>query len=187
MMYGLSSWGSKLPKKRWRISLIGYLAADVHTAGRPHKKWELILIEAICSLQALTLDATNVEALLMKATAFLELKKMQEAIQHFQAAIRQAPVRFEAYAGKVLACFIPSQLRNLKRYTGVSTDWSDGLCWKAYWANYLHRFESLQLNLVPMIKSWCWCPRCILCGLVNIQQSLVLCFMKVFYHLRWEL
>lgn len=46
----------------------------------------------------------------MKATAFLELKKMQEAIQHFQAAIRQAPVRFEAYAGRVSAYFTPSPL-----------------------------------------------------------------------------
>lgn len=36
----------------------------------------------------------------MKATAFLELKKMQEATQHFQAAVRLAPVRYEAYTGK---------------------------------------------------------------------------------------
>ena len=36
----------------------------------------------------------------MKATAFLELKKILEATQHFQAAVRQAPLRFEAYSGK---------------------------------------------------------------------------------------
>lgn len=39
------------------------------------------------------------EALLLKATALLELRKTHEAIMHFQAAMRWAPHRFEAYKG----------------------------------------------------------------------------------------
>ncbi|XP_052798853.1 anaphase-promoting complex subunit 7-like [Mya arenaria] len=49
--------------------------------------------------KANTLDGMNVEGLLLKATAFLEVKQVNEATLHFQAAIRRAPLRFEAYAG----------------------------------------------------------------------------------------
>jgi anaphase-promoting complex subunit 7 len=36
---------------------------------------------------------------LLKASALLELKKTHESIMHFQAAMRWAPHRFEAYKG----------------------------------------------------------------------------------------
>ncbi|XP_052265985.1 anaphase-promoting complex subunit 7-like isoform X1 [Dreissena polymorpha] len=49
--------------------------------------------------KAMTIDSLNIEALLMKATAFLELKQINEATNHFHAAIKRAPLRFEAYVG----------------------------------------------------------------------------------------
>ncbi|KAK2170518.1 hypothetical protein LSH36_2g01059 [Paralvinella palmiformis] len=57
--------------------------------------------------KALNIDNHNVEGLLLKGAALLELKKMQEAIMHFREAIRLSPYRFEAYKGLV-DCFLAS-------------------------------------------------------------------------------
>jgi len=55
--------------------------------------------------KALNYDNRNQEALLLKGTALLELKKTQDAIVHFREAIRIAPYRFEAHKGLV-DCYI---------------------------------------------------------------------------------
>ena len=55
--------------------------------------------------QASSINSANVEALILKASALLELKKTHEAIMHFQAAIRWAPHRFEAYKG-LTDCYV---------------------------------------------------------------------------------
>jgi len=47
--------------------------------------------------QALSLDSRNIEALLLKGCALMEVKKMSEAISHFREALRLAPYRYEAY------------------------------------------------------------------------------------------
>ncbi|XP_045172454.1 anaphase-promoting complex subunit 7-like [Mercenaria mercenaria] len=57
--------------------------------------------------KASNIDSANVEALLLKASALLELKKTHEAIMHFQAAMRWAPHRFEAYKG-LTDCYVSS-------------------------------------------------------------------------------
>ena len=49
--------------------------------------------------QALNYDSRSQEALLLKGSALLDLKKTQDAIVHFREAIRIAPYRFEAHKG----------------------------------------------------------------------------------------
>ena len=56
-------------------------------------------LDGTFSLQANTIDPTNVESLLLKGLTLLEVKKAQEAILHYQSAVRLAPQRFEAYKG----------------------------------------------------------------------------------------
>ena len=51
-------------------------------------------------IQAISIDPTSVEALLLNGLTLLEVKKSQVAITHYQAAVRLAPQRFEAYKGK---------------------------------------------------------------------------------------
>jgi len=48
-------------------------------------------------LQALSLDSRSIEALLLKGSALVELKKTPEAVSHFREALRLAPYRYEAY------------------------------------------------------------------------------------------
>lgn len=50
--------------------------------------------------QANTLDPYNIEAFLLKGTALLELKKVDDATPHMKEALRLAPHRYEAYTGK---------------------------------------------------------------------------------------
>lgn len=49
--------------------------------------------------QANTLDPYNIEAFLLKGTALLELKKVDDATPHMKEALRLAPHRYEAYTG----------------------------------------------------------------------------------------
>ena len=49
--------------------------------------------------QANSIDPTSVESFLLKGLTLLEVKKTQEAILHYQSAVRLAPQRFEAYKG----------------------------------------------------------------------------------------
>ena len=53
-----------------------------------------------CYFQAYTLDNRNTESLLLKGSALLELKKIQEAILHYREALRVSPHRYEAHKGK---------------------------------------------------------------------------------------
>lgn len=50
-------------------------------------------------LQAYSLDNLSVQALVLKGSALLDMKKGPQAMQHFQEAVRMAPNRFEAYQG----------------------------------------------------------------------------------------
>ena len=49
--------------------------------------------------QALLINSRNVNSLILKGTAFLELKKINEASVHFVEALRVAPHLYEAYKG----------------------------------------------------------------------------------------
>lgn len=55
--------------------------------------------------KANSIDPTNVESLLLKGLTLLEVKKAQEAILHYQSAVRLAPQRFEAYKG-LIDCYL---------------------------------------------------------------------------------
>ena len=57
------------------------------------------ILEVDFSFQANSIDPTNVESLLLKGLTLLEVKKTQEAIFHYQSAVRLAPQRFESYKG----------------------------------------------------------------------------------------
>lgn len=50
-------------------------------------------------MQALNIDPMNVEALMMKGSALLELKKIPEAVTHVREALRLSPNRYEAHKG----------------------------------------------------------------------------------------
>ncbi|KAK8769574.1 hypothetical protein V5799_013963 [Amblyomma americanum] len=62
------------------------------------------------SQKACTLSPRHVEALLLKGTVLLELRKLHEAIAHFGEVFKVAPYRHEAYKGMV-DCYL-AQLRN---------------------------------------------------------------------------
>lgn len=62
------------------------------------------------SQKACTLNPRHVEALLLKGTVLLELRKLHEAIAHFGEVFKVAPYRHEAYKGMV-DCYL-AQLRN---------------------------------------------------------------------------
>lgn len=55
--------------------------------------------------KAFTLDNQCVEALLLKGTGLLELKRVEDAILHFREAIHLAPNRYEAHKGLV-DCYV---------------------------------------------------------------------------------
>ncbi|KAL5016106.1 hypothetical protein ScPMuIL_005695 [Solemya velum] len=57
--------------------------------------------------KATSIDTTNVEGFLLKGAALLDLKKTDEAWQHFQAALTLARHRYEAYHG-VVECALAS-------------------------------------------------------------------------------
>ncbi len=57
-----------------------------------------IIFKLFC-FQAYTIDSRCLEALLLKGTALLELKRHQEVLQHFREALRVAPHRYEAHKG----------------------------------------------------------------------------------------
>lgn len=55
--------------------------------------------------KACTLNTRNVEALLVKGSILLDMKKLQEAVIHFREVLRIAPYRYEAHKGLV-DCYI---------------------------------------------------------------------------------
>lgn len=55
--------------------------------------------------KANTLDPYNIEAFLLKGTALLELKKVDDATPHMKEALRLAPHRYEAYTG-LIQCYM---------------------------------------------------------------------------------
>lgn len=57
--------------------------------------------------KAYTIGNRNVEALLLKGSALLELKKIQDAASHFREAVTLAPYRFEAHKG-LIDCYMAS-------------------------------------------------------------------------------
>lgn len=62
-------------------------------------------LSVLCLFQACVLNPRNVEALLLKATIFLELKKYQDSVIHYREAMSLAPHRYEAHEGLV-NCYI---------------------------------------------------------------------------------
>lgn len=68
--------------------------------------------------QANTIDPYNIEAFLLKGTALLELKKVDDATPHMKEALRLAPHRYEAYTGKVALRLVPHRY---KAYAGKET------------------------------------------------------------------
>ena len=47
--------------------------------------------------KACVLDRRNVEALLLKGNILLEMKKLQDAMNHFREAVVLAPFRYETH------------------------------------------------------------------------------------------
>ncbi|GAB1607142.1 anaphase-promoting complex subunit 7-like [Argonauta hians] len=62
---------------------------------------------AYFALKAYTIDNRNIEALLLKGFALMELKKLQDAASHFREALTLAPYRFEAHKG-LIDCYMAS-------------------------------------------------------------------------------
>uniref|UniRef100_A0A0B7A0N2 Anaphase-promoting complex subunit 7 n=1 Tax=Arion vulgaris TaxID=1028688 RepID=A0A0B7A0N2_9EUPU len=84
---------------------MGYSSLAFHSTHLNKSK----TIRAIyCAQKAFTLDSLSVQALVLKATALLDMKKAPQAIQHFQEAVRMAPNRYEAYQGLV-ECYLSSR------------------------------------------------------------------------------
>ncbi|ELT97952.1 hypothetical protein CAPTEDRAFT_184536 [Capitella teleta] len=77
---------------------LGYLTMAINKTGR----------SVYFAKKALDIDGRSVEALLLKGYALLKQKKMQEAIQHLQEALRIAPYRFEAHSALV-ECYLKSR------------------------------------------------------------------------------
>ncbi|XP_067683037.1 anaphase-promoting complex subunit 7-like [Haliotis asinina] len=55
--------------------------------------------------KAYQIDPRSIQALILKGTALLELKKIHDATLHFLEAVRLAPHRFEAYNG-LIECYL---------------------------------------------------------------------------------
>lgn len=87
--------------------LVSQLMAATEVAPEPwvamgYFVMETKAIRAVYFAQkASSFDSTNVEALLMKGQALLNIKKTGDSIMHMQAALRLAPLRFEAYKGLI--------------------------------------------------------------------------------------
>ena len=56
----------------------------------------------LLTFQAYTVDPRSIQALLLKASSLLDLKKLHDAILHYLEAVRLAPHQFEAYSGMLL-------------------------------------------------------------------------------------
>lgn len=74
---------------------MGYYSLDTKKAARA----------VYFAHRASSIDPTSVESLLLKGLTLLEVKKTQEAILHYQSAVRLAPQRFEAYKG-LIDCYL---------------------------------------------------------------------------------
>ena len=57
------------------------------------------------------MNPRNVEALLLKAAIFLDLKKYQDAVVHYREAMHLSPYRFEAHEGLVNCYLAMHRLR----------------------------------------------------------------------------
>jgi len=78
---------------------MGY--SSLHSPSQTKNK----TIRAIyCAQKAYSLDSLCVLALVLKGTGLLDMKKSQQAMQHFTEAVKMAPNRFEAYQGCVDCC-----------------------------------------------------------------------------------
>ncbi|XP_041349110.1 anaphase-promoting complex subunit 7-like isoform X2 [Gigantopelta aegis] len=55
--------------------------------------------------KAYTVDPRSIQALLLKASSLLDLKKLHDATLHYLEAVRLAPHRFEAYSG-LIECYL---------------------------------------------------------------------------------
>jgi len=51
--------------------------------------------------KACQLNVRNVEAMMLKGTILLEMKKLQESVSHFREALKIAPFRYEAHKGLI--------------------------------------------------------------------------------------
>ncbi|KAH9513955.1 Anaphase promoting complex subunit 7 [Bulinus truncatus] len=84
---------------------MGYSSLALHSPNSNKSK----TIRAIyCAQKAYSLDNLSVQALVLKGTALLDMKKGPQAMQHFQEAVRMAPNRFEAYQG-LIDCYVSNR------------------------------------------------------------------------------
>lgn len=70
-------------------------------------------------LQAFTLDNRSIEALLLKGSALLELKKITEAIMHFREALRINSYRYEAHKGNINVIYTWIQIITVHYISGL--------------------------------------------------------------------
>lgn len=81
---------------------MGYSSLALHPSSSNKNK----TIRAIyCAQKAYSLDNLSVQALILKGTALLDMKKVPQAMQHYQESVRMAPNRLEAYQG-LIDCLI---------------------------------------------------------------------------------
>ncbi|XP_059144274.1 anaphase-promoting complex subunit 7-like [Physella acuta] len=84
---------------------MGYSSLALHSSNANKNK----TIRAIyCAQKAYSIDNLSVQALVLKGTALLDMKKGPQAMQHFQEAVRMAPNRFEAYQG-LIDCYVSNR------------------------------------------------------------------------------
>lgn len=94
---------------------MGYSSLALHSPNNNKSK----TIRAVyCAQKAYFLDNLSVQALVLKGSALLDMKKSPQAIQHFQEAVRMAPNRFEAYQG-LIGCYM--SMRKIKEALAWAT------------------------------------------------------------------
>ncbi|XP_064613302.1 anaphase-promoting complex subunit 7-like [Liolophura sinensis] len=99
-------------------------------------------------------DSRNIEALLLKGSALVELKKIPEALLHFREALRLAPHRYEAHAG-LIDCYTSSR-RTLKEAITVASKAIRTLARSArsltLYASVLARVPTMEARAKPYLE-----------------------------------
>ncbi|GFO35932.1 anaphase-promoting complex subunit 7 [Plakobranchus ocellatus] len=84
---------------------MGYSSLALHS---PNVSKSRTIRAIYCAQKAYSLDNLSVQALVLKGSALLDMKKGPQAIQHFHEAVRMAPNRFEAYQG-LIGCYMSNK------------------------------------------------------------------------------
>jgi len=125
------------------------------------------IVRAIyCAQKAYSLDNLCVQALVLKGSGLMDMKKFPQAIQHFQEAVKMAPNRFEAYQGLVDCCLSNRKMKeayawatraakamgnNARTFTLIASVLAKDQSNKAKAKQYLQKAMSFDPNLLEPV------------------------------------